>query len=162
LGPLGDHYLFQALMLMIPALYYGVWSYLIAANIDHSYDRYHSFQTAFFIFFLVILAIEVLAFILPVWSFHDDMRRQKLALTSETDALSDRILTVQARAVETDDPNEASNLSHQLATITSLYEARANMPTWPVRTAATARFVLANVGLLVPLVAQLLPFRLLH
>jgi hypothetical protein len=90
------------------------------------------------------------------------MRRQKLALASETDALSDRILTVQARAVETDDPEEASKLSQHLATMTSLYAARVEMPTWPFNTGVTVRFGLANLGLLLPLVAQLaqvhLPF----
>jgi hypothetical protein len=161
-GPLGDLYLFEALMLTIAALYYGVWSYLIAAHNGYAYANFRNLQTPYFVFFLVILAGEVLAFLAPVWSFHTDMRRQKLALARETDALSDRILTVQARAVETDDPQEASRLSQQLATMTSLYTARVEMPTWPFNTGVTVRFGLANLGLLLPLVAQLaqvhLPF----
>ncbi len=154
-GPLGELYLFQALVLTIPALYYGVWAYLIAANVGHARADYYLLQTPYFIFFLIILAVEVLAFLAPVWSFHKDMRRQKLALASETDALSDRILTVQERAVATDDPVEASRLSQQLATMTSLYTARVAMPTWPFNTSVTFRFALANLGLLLPLVAQL-------
>ncbi len=64
-------------------------------------------------------------------------------------------LTIQARAVETDDPQEASRLSQQLAIMTSLYTARVAMPTWPFNTGVTVRFGLANLGLLLPLVAQL-------
>jgi hypothetical protein len=160
-GPLGDLYLFEALLLMIAALYYGVWSYLIAVHNGYA-SNFRTLQTPYFVFFLISLAVEVLAFLAPVWSFHTDMRRQKLALARETDALSDRILTVQARAVETDDPEEASRLSQQLATITGLYTARVEMPTWPFNTRVTVRFGLANLGLLLPLVAQLaqvhLPF----
>jgi hypothetical protein len=161
-APLGDLYLFQALLLAIAALYYGVWSYLIAVQNAYAYTNFRNLQTPYFVFFLIILAAEVLAFLVPVWSFHTDMRRQKVALASETDALSDRILTVQARAVETDDPEEASRLSQQLATMNSLYAARVQMPTWPFNASVTVRFGLANLGLLLPLVAQLaqihLPF----
>jgi hypothetical protein len=161
-GPLGDLYLFQALMPTIAALYYGVWSYLIAAHNSYAYVNFRLLQTPYFVFFLISLAGEVLAFVAPVWSFHTDMRRQKLALASETDALSDRILSVQARAIETDDPEQAYRLSQQLATMTSLYTARVEMPTWPFNTGVTVRFGLANLGLLLPLVAQLaqvhLPF----
>lgn len=154
-APLGDLYFYQALMLTIPALYYGVWSYLIAANVAHMYAPYHSLQTPYFVFFLMSLAVEVLAFIAPVWSFHADMRRQKAKLASETDALSDRIVTMQERAVATDDPEEVSKLSQQLAVMTNLYTTRVGMPTWPFKTRVTVRFVLANVGLLLPLIAQL-------
>lgn len=161
-APLGDLYFYHALMLTIPALYYGVWSYLIAANIAHTYASYHSVQTPYFVFFLVSLAIEVLAFIAPVWSFHEDMRRQKAKLASETDALSDRILTMQERAVATDDLEEVPKFSQQLAAMTSLYTARVGMPTWPFNTRVTVRFVLANVGLLLPLIAQLAQFHFQH
>jgi hypothetical protein len=157
-APLGDLYFYHALMLTIPALYYGVWSYLIAANVAHSYAPYHSLQTPYFVFFLISLAVEVLAFIAPVWSFHEDMRRQKAKLASETDALSDRILTMQEQVVATDDPGEVSKLSQQLAAMTSLYTVRVGMPTWPFNTRVTVRFVLANVGLLLPLIAQLAQF----
>ena len=157
-GPLGDLYFFQALMLTIPALYYGVWSYFFAANIVDTNPSDRDFQIPYFVFLLIILVIEILAFLAPAWTFHDDMRRQKLALASETDALSDRILTVQARAVETDDPEEASTLSQQMATMTSLYTARVEMSTWPFKTKVTVRFVLANLGLLLPLVVQLVQF----
>ena len=157
-GPLGDLYFLQALVLAVAALFFGVWSYLIAAKITDAYKRDYFLQTPYFVFCLIILAAEVLAFLIPVWSFHQDMRRQKLALASETDALSDRLLTMQLRAVETQDPEEASRLSQQLATMTSLYNARVNMPTWPFNTSVTARFVLANLALLLPLIAQLAQF----
>jgi hypothetical protein len=159
-GPLGGLYLFQALSLAIPALYYGVWSYLITANVDQSHSRFHVLQTPYLVFFIVALAAEVFAFLAPIWSFHVDMRRQKAALTPETDALSDRILTLQARAVETDNPEEASNLSQQVAAMSSFYTARAKMSTWPLETGVTIRFLLANLGLLAPLVAQFVQFRL--
>lgn len=155
-GPLGELYLFQALALAIAALYYAVWVVLIRLNVGQFHDAYGTVFRPYLVFCLLLLGAEIIAFVAPVWSFHLEMRRQRMALASETDQLSDRIVTLQGRIVQTDDPDEAVKLTQQLAAMTRQYQALANMPTWPVKTSVAVRFVLGNLGLLAPLLVQAL------
>ncbi len=155
-GPLGSLYLSQALMLAIPALYYGIWAVLITENVGQLKESYPKAPTTYVTLFFTLLCAEILAFVIPIWSFHEEMRRQKTALISEADKLSNRILTNQARIAETDDPDEAFKRIQQLTAMTSYCRALLTMPTWPVNTQIAARFVLGNVGLLLPVAAQVL------
>lgn len=81
--PLGDFYFFQAVLLAIPVLFVGIWSLLIPA-----WDRYSGWQDLFLVLFGVAIVFEVLSFVSPMWSIHEEMRNLKAAFQVEADQLS--------------------------------------------------------------------------
>jgi uncharacterized ion transporter superfamily protein YfcC len=147
----GELYFFQAILVAIPALYFAVTSLLIVAL---ALDSYSYFLTPYLYLFLLMIVIEVLAFIVPMWSFHKDMEDQKLLWMHDTDTLARQIVTEQAALKEAHTHEEVVALNDQLAAHTSSYRTIKQMPTWPVNASTTWRFVGANVSLFVPILIQ--------
>jgi uncharacterized ion transporter superfamily protein YfcC len=108
-------------MLAIPALYYGIWALLITENVGQLKESYPRLSTMYVTLFFVLLCAEILAFVIPIWSFHEEMSRQKADLISEVDKLSYHILANQARIAETDDPDEAFKRIQQVTAMTLYY-----------------------------------------
>lgn len=149
--PLGDLYFFQAMVLAIPALYLAVWWFLIPLI-----GRYAVWRIPFLGLLVIVLTAEVLAFLIPIWSFHQGMVEQKKKLWPEADKLSQRVVAAQAVLANTETEHERKALKERIADMTKYYWAIENMPTWPVDTQIRRRFTLNNLFLFLPIISQVL------
>lgn len=184
LSNVGALFFFQAQLLAIPALFFGVWSLLLVIGRSVTQSYFNSLDavgsgsvtssppapppefvqylyvvslgwlTPYLIFFVVLLSGEVLAFVVPMLSFHTIMRQQKLALTREVDAIGQRIVATQKALMEADTNEEVAALNERLGAMKAYYHVLEHMPTWPVNVDTWWRFIIATSGLIVPLLAQ--------
>jgi hypothetical protein len=155
LKPIGTFYFFQAMLLAIPAIYLAVWEMLISF-IPHYYYRYGFWRGSYAGWLGIALMIEILAFLLPLSSFHQEMQHQKAKLLEEADDFSHRIVILQAQLIDAKTEQERKTLQEQLSLMTERYYAIEKLPTWPVDVKVRRKFALSNFILFLPLVGQLL------
>lgn len=149
--PLGDLYFFQAMVLAIPALYLAIWWFLIPLV-----GRYATWRNPYLGLLGIVLIVEVLAFLIPVWSFHQVMVEQRKQLWPEADQLSQRVVAAQAELAYAETEQERKALKEQLEYMTKRYWAIEKMPTWPVDIQIRRRFTLNNLFLFLPIISQVL------
>jgi hypothetical protein len=183
LSSVGALYFFQAQLLAIPALFFAVWSllFVVGQNLVQSYlNGANAFYTGgaaslppyppefawyldnvsvqwltpFLLFFFIVVAGEVLAFLVPMWSFHTIMAEQKRTLIREVDSLGQRIVATQRAILDARTYEEMTALSDLLAAMKNYYESVMQMPTWPVNSSTAWRFVIATTGPFLPVLAQ--------
>ncbi len=150
--PIGDLYFFQAMLIAIPATYLAIW-WLIIPLWSPRYDRWHEVYVGLL---AIVLIVEFLAFLLPIWSFHTEMQKQKDELLKDADSLSHSIVELQARLVNAQSDQERGQLKERLALMTERYWAIEQMPTWPVDVRVQRKFTVSNVGLFLPLLIRFL------
>ena len=149
LKPVGDFYFRQAMITFIPATYLAVWWLIIPLWPDP--DRYENWRQPYLGLLVVAITLQIFAFIVPMHSYHREMKKQKAEYLEEADKLSSRICLVEARLANDDRTGEAADaLREQLAEMTRRYWAIERMPTWPVDLKTRRRFSLNNVALLAP------------
>jgi hypothetical protein len=156
LRPIGDFCLRQALIIALPAAYLAVWSFLIPVwpNAERR-AAYLRFADPYLGLLAIALVFEVIAFVFPMWWFHREMQAQKERLLEEADYLSERIGTIPADLATAKTSAERDALNGELSFKTKQFWDIERMPTWPVNTAMTQKFVLGNAPLAIPLVAEL-------
>jgi len=153
LKPVGDYYLFQALLLTLPAIFLLVWS-LIFLLPDWA-DRYGSWRETYLGLLALAIALEIAAFVAPMWHAHVAMKKEKHnALKTADTKLADDIAEVRAELAGKLSVDDRSVAHDRLDHLTARYEAIETMPTWPVDRALRRRVTLGNAGLILGLVAQ--------
>jgi hypothetical protein len=153
LRPVGDFYFFQAMLLAVPASFLGAWW----VAIPFFGDRYgEGWRHAYAGLLAFVLLCEILAFLMPLRSFHLIMRREKQRLFAEADLIGHQALEVQRQLRTTAKEDELKGLEDRLGRLTRRYQAIEKMPTWPVSVRVRRRFTLNNLILLVPVLAQAL------
>jgi hypothetical protein len=95
-------------------------------------------------FALVIIA-EVLAFLVPLWSFHQSMQLQKAGLQGELDELAKSIPALEQELAAELPPEQVLTLKDQLEAKQQRYDAIEHMPTWPIDTNTIWKFA-AGIG----------------
>ena len=148
LKPVGDYYFFQAMVAAIPALFLGVWWFLIPL-----WPRdYGAWREVYAGLLLVAIPLELLAFLVPLWSFHQLMEQKKAELLTEADQLSREMseTTTALLKPQADEPL----LQERLVRLRERYWAIETMPTWPVHARIRRRFVVNNLVLCLPLVSD--------
>lgn len=149
LKPVGDFYFFQAMVVAIPAIFLAVWWLLIPL-----WPRYEHWREPYMGLLAVAITIEVLAFLVPIWSFHRVMQEQKKEHLKKADTLSRKINEIQAKLAQEHTADEQKALREQLSDMTQQYWAIEKMPTWPVDLKTRRRFGLNNFVLLLPLISN--------
>lgn len=149
LKPVGDLYFFQAMLIAIPALYLAIWWFLIPVV-----GRYSYWREPYLGLLAVVLIFELLAFLVPMWSFHQEMQDQKIKLLKEADELSEQVVAVQSELAKAKTDQERNVLKDQLSYMIERYWAIDQMPTWPVDSKVRRRFALNNLALFLPLISQ--------
>ncbi|MBV8539291.1 MAG: hypothetical protein JO268_01755 [Pseudonocardiales bacterium] len=139
LRPVGALYFYQSRLLAVPGAFLATWWLLI----PFSGGRYLNWREPYAGLLLVVVATEILAFILPMLSFRRLMLRRKNELTREADELSR--LSVRAEPDETVNERRVKR-----------YTAIESMPTWPVDGKLRRMFGLRNALLVAPALAQFL------
>ena len=90
----------------------------------------------------------MLAFALPLWSFHLELEAQRRNLLLLGDKLSQRIAALQTQLVMNPSSEHARELKEQQVALTEYYWAIQRMPTWPISTGVWWRLLLSTLGLL--------------
>ncbi len=106
--------------------------------------RYSYWRQPYLGLLALAIALEVLAFLAPMLSFHREMAGRKREFLREADKLSIEITKLAATPSAKD----------QLAASTERYMALEDMPTWPVDTRTRRRFRINNLALLLPMVGS--------
>lgn len=150
LKPVGEFFFFQAMVAAIPAVFLAAWLVLIPLK----GERYEYWRKPYLGLLALAIVAEILAFVVPMWSFHREMSRQKVSLLREADRLSSEIATV-SRQLATAAGEEAAVLKERLATVTERYWSLENLPTWPVDVKTRRRFRMNNLALFLPLAGKL-------
>ena len=152
--PVGAFYFSQAALLGLVALFLVVWWVLIGLSPDLARHN-EAWRTPYLVFFFVVILAEVLAFALPLWSFHLELQAQRRDLLLLADKLSQRIAALQTQVIMNPSSEKARELKEQQLALTEYYWAIQRMPTWPISTGVWWRLLLSTLGLLAPLAAQL-------
>lgn len=151
LKPVGDFFFFQAMVVAIPAVYLAVWWFMIPVwPRDYSYWR-----DPYLGLLAIAITIEVLAFLVPLWSFHRSMKMRKQKLITEADKLCVKMNEIQSKITNLSSSDEAKDLREQLSYITDQFWAIEKMPTWPVDIRTRRLFGMNNVLLFAPIISRL-------
>ena len=150
LRPVGDFYLFQALIVAIPAIHLSVWWFLIRfapASFSYLPSDYGSWEQVYSWLLIVVVVLEVLSFSLPVWQFHGILRKSKLEFQHALDEDFSELAEKYSLNFMPEDSSEYESLQIDMQNFRSKFEEVENMPTWPLAK-ITRRFFEVN-GLLV-------------
>lgn len=151
LRPVGDLYFFQATLLAVPAAFLGVWWFVIPLV-----GAYADWRNVYAGLLVPVLGCEVLAFLLPMRSFHVLMVRAKERLLLDADAISHEVTGLRQQLRRTADAAERERLEAHIASLTRRYQAIDRMRTWPVDVRIRRRFAAGNVVLFLPVIGQML------
>jgi hypothetical protein len=151
LKPVGDYFVEQALLLVIPALFLLVWSLIL---LTPSWDaRYPGWHESYLGLLAVAICLEIVAFIVPLWSVHTVMKQQKRdALVHADRDLGRGIAKLQLRLEG--NVEDRAVLEARLERMTARYAELEAMPTWPIDPTLRRRLTLGNLGLVFGLVIQ--------
>ena len=152
LKPIGDFYFYQAMVTALPALFIAFWLLVFPV---WTYRDYSYWRDPYLGLFLFAVAFEAVAFVVPVWTFHQDMVEQKGAFLLDADALSLEIGRIESSlaSAEADLPRDL--MKDRRIYLAKRYQDIENMPTWPVSTEVRTRFTVNNLVLLLPFVTKI-------
>ncbi len=151
LKPIGDFYYFQAMVVAIPTIFLALWWFLFPVwprDYTHWEDVYLGLISA-------TLLLEILTFVLPIWSFHRIMQKQKADLQLVADTLSNEISELQHSLYTCSDSDEKILIAAQIEDKTKRYWAIENMVTWPVDLKTKRKFRINNILLFVPIMGDI-------
>jgi hypothetical protein len=154
LKPIGDYYLFQAVLTAIPCMHLGLWIALISTGTAQNLDRWLEPYIALLV---VALAFEIAAAGIPLWFFHREMAGQKQKLLLEADRLSHEVTDLEEQMAEGDLIREPT-LS-MIASKADRYHSIERMPTWPFDLADWRKFAAGNLALVTPMLLELVNTR---
>lgn len=153
LKPLGDFYFFQAMLLALPIAFMAVWVLLIPI---WPYRDYTYWLGPYLVLLIIGLVIEIGAFVLPMWSIHQDMVRGKAAAQAKADALGREIVMLRAKLTSATDAEAQSALNDQIDVLSKQYVELEHVPTWPVDQSTRRRFTVSNLLMFLPVVVQMI------
>ena len=140
------------MVVAIPAIFLAIWLLLIPLPYFH--PLYHHWQRVYAGLLALAIVFEMLAFLIPLRSFHCEMERQKRILLQEADKLSPEIAEIQRKLAEGQPGNEAKALRDSLADKIARYWAIEQLPAWPIDLRTKGLFSLNTVALLLPLISE--------
>ncbi len=153
LKPIGDFYFKQARVVAVPATFLAVWLLIIQLQLI---NRYSNWRAPYAGLLGIVLVFEVLTFLLPLWSFHQEMVLQKTRHLERADELSQEIDRVQLILTTEQDAQRRELLKDRLSSMTKQYWNIENLPTWPVAIQTRRLFTRNNLALVLPLILELL------
>lgn len=148
--PLGDFYLFQAMVAAIPAVFLALW-WLIIPVFPRSY---HHWRQPYLWLLALALLFEILCFAVPMLLFHQQMLEQKQVLLVEADRLSHEIITVQQQLLRESSGNQRTELEIHLGRMRERHRGIEMMATWPLQATTFLHYSLRNAVLFIPLVSE--------
>jgi hypothetical protein len=148
---IGRFYFRQAVIAGMPAAYLATWWYLIPA-----FPQYAHWRNVYLGLLAVAIAIEVLAFFLPMRAVHQALAAERQRRGLEADRLTRRIAALQEGLVSTADHEARDKLSKELAILLEWVRTLRLLPSWPVDPPLRRWFTLSNAALFVPFLSYVL------
>ena len=165
LKPIGDFYLFQALLLAIPILWLGAWwawvipSYkdVICSVTGQRQFLFAEWQGPFFVQWLVVVGYFFAGFVWPFLTLRKRIRAAKAILTSEqAPKLEREIIALQRPLASSEDGSSSSVLDDIDHRALRLWSIR-SMTDWPMDASTAAKYRSLVLGeVLMPLAAAVL------
>jgi hypothetical protein len=131
LAPLGEVCFLNALILIVPSIFLGVWRTLIATE-PSIRARYGYVGDWFSGLLIVTFLLAVIAFVVPLYGVHRAMERERIRrqpgldeISNSMDALAQRIRS----AAQLADPKLVEELEQQHAVLNDVYKREAHVPT---------------------------------
>jgi hypothetical protein len=154
LKPLGDYYLYQAILVAIPAAFLAGWSLIF---LNDAWDRYYGgWREAYLWLLALAIAFEVSAFFAPLWRVHEEMKAQKRKAIEHADRdLSREIATARDELEQDLKSDRRTAVRDQLEQLTTSYRDIEAMPTWPLDRRLRRRLTVTNVLLLLPYIGRI-------
>lgn len=152
LKPVGDFFFFQSSVVAIPSIYLATWLLLIPI-----WPRNYSYWRDVYVPLLALgLGFELLAFFLPMWFFHTEMKKEKDRLLKNADELGGEVAALEAELAKPAHDDKRNELQERLSLMTKQYWNIEKLPTWPVDYRTRKHFTLGNAALFLPLVSELI------
>lgn len=137
LSPLGDAFLYQSGIVSLPSFYLALWWLLIPLWADY----YSSWRTLYLWLLIPAVLLEVVSFIIPLFSIHNAMVRQKASLQVGLDQrFSQLLMTANELGSATRKPGDD---------LIEDYHTVERLRTYPVNFSIRWRFGIRNLLLLV-------------
>jgi hypothetical protein len=152
LSPVGSFFFRQAVIVGIPAAFLAIWLLLIP--LPQFRPLYQQWLRSYELLLLLAIAIEVVSFFVPLWSFHQVMVKQKTEYLLKADELSKEIADLQHQLAHAMAAEEEKCLKERLENKRNLYWAIEKLPVWPVNVRTGRLFTLNNFALAFPLISQ--------
>jgi hypothetical protein len=86
-----------------------------------AYHRYQDWRRPYLGLLVIALAFEILAFLVPLWSFHREMQKQKIDFLKNADKLSRKIAEIQVQLAGPMSAEQRNVLKDQVAYMTKQY-----------------------------------------
>ena len=150
LKPIGNFYFSQAMITALPAVFLFVWWLIIPF-----FPQYETWRRPYLGLLAVAITYEILAFVLPLWLFHEEMVKQKQALLEEADTWSYKIDEIRNQLEIAETSEECEVLKERLSFLTKRYLDIEQMFTWPVDIQTIIKFASTNATLSIPLFIDL-------
>ncbi len=150
LKPVGDYYFRQAMIAGLPAVFLAAWWFLFPI-----WPRdYTHWEEPYLALLSVAIVVEILAFLIPIWSFHRIMLREKAKWLARADQLCMEISELERIPESGEAWKTKSVRPDQIEEMRNDYWCIENMATWPVDVRTRKRFRLSNVLLVIPLLGD--------
>lgn len=134
--PVGEYYLFQAMVAGIPAVFLAVW-WLIIPFVPRDYGNW---RNPYLGLLVLAIAFELLCFFPPLLHFHREMERQKDEYLREADRLSSEMADLELGLATMTDTDSSKAIKLRVAEARDRYERIDGRPTWPLDPAMRRRF----------------------
>jgi hypothetical protein len=154
LRAIGDLYFVQATIVSLPAAYLATWLLLMLFGGVFG-TRYAYWAPAYTGLLSVALVFVILAFVLPLWSFHRDMAAQKARYLDRSLAVRGRMHQLRDALMASDDLEEEQRLVRDIDLLARKLREIEALPTWPIAPSTRRRFTFNNTVLACPLLVQL-------
>lgn len=151
LRPIGELYLRQATVVAFIGAFAGIWWLLIPR-----FPMYASWREPYVWVIVVAVACELLAFVAPLWGFHQVMRADRDERLREADKLGQRMADLTAQRQTAEDAEKKERLDADIEQVTKEWRAIEDMPTWPIDRRIRTRFAWNNVVVLIPVALKAL------
>ena len=147
LRPLCDICLTNALILTVPATYLAGWLIVIPA-FGASHNRYAFYVQYYESLLAFVFGLAVVAFALPLYAVHRGMLRERPRLRKPLYELGrqiDALTRDSLKEAQAGDVNELKDLRKQQASLTRLYRATSDIPSWPFDRSILRKFGIAQI-----------------
>ena len=131
--PLGDLELWNALLILIPAILFTFWSILLPES-----------QSYVAVYLLVLVPLGILTFFLPLWRVHEAMLAQHAFVSKQLQEINeniDRLARTILTQTDVADFDKREKTAKQVALMRQVYQDHANVPVWPFDTGILVRFL---------------------
>jgi hypothetical protein len=147
--PLGDVCLISASVLSVPAVFLGFW--IAVAPRTDLYRSLYLEQHVVFLGITVVLAFA--AFLVPLWTIHEEMVQEAGRLGREVDKVAEQIDRLSRTLLDRSaklSADEAAAVAKDLEVRQATYQRIQRIPTWPIDLRLALRF---GTSQLVPLLS---------